>query len=114
MLYHVTKQYGRQSEIPCGKFKTLHEAKSFIDQHIQSDAAMRIQVIYRIKEFDDVIEEFDSTKIHQTTHDSSPANHASGKNSDASFRPAPLQTGLKPKGMESYWKTSSKDDPEEK
>jgi hypothetical protein len=110
MLYHVTKQYGRSPEIKCNSFKTLAEAKQFVDENIQGEVAMKIEVIYRIKEFDDVIEAFDSTKI--SLHDE-PANESStstGKNSEAVFRPSPLQSALKPAGMQQNWVKPKDDD----
>lgn len=113
MLYHVTKQYGHGAEIKCNSFKTLHEAKQFVDENIKAEAAMKIEVVYRIKEFDDVIEAFDSTKLslHDEPTNESPSD--SGKSSEAVFRPSPLQSALKPAGMQQNW-VNPKDDEEKK
>lgn len=115
MLYHVTKQYGQNTEIKAGSFKTLIEAKAFVDTHITQEALMKIKVIYRIKEFDDIIEEFDSLKITEpTSQETQPSSSASGKNSEAAFRPSPLHSTLKPTGMQQNWVTPKDHDKKDK
>lgn len=111
MPYKVTKQYGRGLETIAQRFKNIDEAKRFMLQSAESDAAMKVQCVYRLYDFDDVIDTLDSTKIDLSskTTDSSDAG-SQGKTSSATFRPSPLQTTPRPPGMPANnWSTDDKD-----
>jgi hypothetical protein len=98
MIYKITKQYGKGKEISDRQFSTLKEAKDYMQQNAESDAAMKTQVIYRVYEFDEVVYEVDSSKIDISSQFSS-GDSSGGKSSSATFRPTPLATAPRPAGM---------------
>lgn len=112
MLYKITKSYGRgaEQELP-KKFATIHEAKNFIAETIQTDQAMKVAVIYRIYEGADFIEEFDSTKVQASSPIQDEHSHGGGKSSSATFKPTPFNTAPRPTGMPKNWyKDDDKED----
>ncbi len=112
MIYKVTKQFvaGGNKEQPCGQFKTMPQAQAFVAEHAESDAAMKIQAIYRIYEFDDLLETVDSRTIQSSTASSDNASDSQGMQSGASFRPSPLEMAPRPKGTPAKVWVEPKDD----
>lgn len=106
MIYKVTKQFvaGGTKEQPCGQFKTQPQAQAYVAEHAEKDAGMKIQAIYRIYEFDDLLETIDSRTIQSASKPAESAGGSQGMQSGASFRPSPLQTSPRPKGtMPNSW-----------
>lgn len=101
MIYNVKKKYGTGSEQQCQSFSKLDEAKAYAQECAENDAAMRINVIYSIYEFDEVVETIDSSKV--TVSRGSEESSGSGKGQGASFRPTPLETAPRPKGTAPRW-----------
>lgn len=108
MRYKVNKQYPNAGEIHCAQFKDIADARFFIEKKLAEDTAMKIAVIYRLCEFDEVLTEYDSTK---TTVSSAQSSSAQGTASTSGFRPTPFNTAPKPSGMPNKW---NKDEEEEK
>lgn len=112
MIFKITKQFcaGGSREQPFSQSKTLEAARAAVAENVESDAAMKIQAIYRIYEFDDLMETIDSRDIQSTNKSAESASGSQGMQSGASFRPSPLQTSPRPKGtMPNSWV-----DPEDK
>jgi hypothetical protein len=109
-MYKITKQYGKSKEMTDKSFSTLKEAKDYVQSSAESDASMKIAVIYRLYEFDEVIHELDTTKIVLSNLQSSSESSAGAKSSSASFRPTPLATSPSPKGSPPKWLTDPEAD----
>lgn len=101
MSYRVTKQYARGSEINCETFKALSEARFYVEKHVVADAAMKVKVIYRIYEFQDLHSEYDSSESDFSGEQS---QGSQGKSSGASFHPTPLASAPRPPGMPQNWR----------
>lgn len=100
-LYKITKQYGRGSETSLPeRFKELNEAKSFVNEKLQEDAAMGVKATYRIYEDDEVHSEYDSSNITLSREESSSSQ---GKGSGSSFSPTPFSTAPRPSGTPQKW-----------
>lgn len=111
MLFKVTKQYGRGAEIIAGSFSALSKAHEFMQHEAKKDAHMKIQALYRIYEFDEVIDELDSMKLDATPHHKQQEQQGgAGAGKSSGFRPTPLSVAPKPKGSVHH----SKEDDEEK
>ncbi len=106
MRFKVMQRFGRGPETQCGEFKTLEEAKTLLNKKIQNDVAMKLNVIYRLYDFDEMIEEKDTSKIDASQLPREPEAEGSsqGKGSTSGFRPTPLSTSLKAKGLPNSWK----------
>lgn len=114
-MYKVTKQYGRGAEINMGgRFNNLVEAKAFVDKHIMEDALMNVKVIYKIYEFDELLSEYDSSKVNTAAARTSDEQGSQGKGSTASFRPTPLNTSPRPPGTPPKWIHDADEDKEDK
>ena len=111
MSYNITKQFGTGREIPDRNFTKLDEAKIYVQQSAESDAAMKINCIYRIYEFDDVVHEVNSAKIDLSSKPADSAGSSSaGKGSGATFNPTPFAVSAKPKGAVQHWKNDPEED----
>lgn len=104
MRYKVTKQYARGTETQCAQFDDVNDAKAFIQLKLEQDRALKVSVIYRIKEFTEVIEEFDPARMGDAGQSSQ------GQSSSASFRPTPFNTAPKPAGTPQKWTTGDDDE----
>jgi hypothetical protein len=99
MIYKVTKQYGAGREMPCDQFKDLASAQAFVQEKIREDISLKIKAIYRIYEWDDLLQAFDS----ETTEISPQSDGSQGQGKGASFRPTPLNSSPRPPGMPHHW-----------
>lgn len=116
MTFKVTKQFGSGAgrEQSCGQFKTADKAKVFAIECAESDAAMKIQTIYRIYDFDDLVGTITSNDV-QAESKPSESSGSQGQKSGASFRPSPLQTAPRPSGMPANnWVEPDEDDKKSK
>lgn len=106
MQYKVTQQYQRGSEQLAKTFVRAEEAWVYIKAQAETQAAMKIQVTYRLYDFDDIIGELDSStykpEAPASGGDSSPG--AAGKGNQEVFRPSPLATAPRPSGMPQNWR----------
>lgn len=115
MQYKVTKQYQRGIEQLAKTFTGESDARAYIEKHAAENASMKIQVTYRLYDFDDLMAEIDSSKVtsQSSTSPSAESSGAAGKGSGANFRPTPLPMAPRPSGMPQNWR-SDKDDEDEK
>ena len=44
MLYRVTKQYTRGSDVPAAEFNEINDAKLFIEAKLRDDARVKVKV----------------------------------------------------------------------
>lgn len=104
-MFKISEQYGRGTErFLSQSFRDANTAKSFIQEKLQEQSLMGVAVIYRLYDFDELVQEFDSTKIENTTSSSQEAT-SSGKGTGANFSPSPLSTKPRPGGMpHSSWR----------
>lgn len=113
IMFKVMLRYGRGPETQSGTtFKTLDEARAHFNKEIQKAVMMKSNAIYRLYDFDDVIEEKDTSKmdVSQLPRDPDEASSSSqGQGNASRFSPTPLSTSLKPKGATSNWKDEDKD-----
>ena len=110
MQYKITKQFGTGRETPDRNFTNLNEAKAYSQQSAESDASMKINTIYRVYEFDDVVHEVNSAKIELSNPSAEPSNgSSSGKGSGSTFNPTPFAVSAKPKGAVQHWKKDEED-----
>lgn len=100
MIYKVTKQFvsGATREQPCGQFKTQEEAKQYANEHARNDANMKIQAVYRVYEFDDVLESIDNRNMKSAEESQDAMSGSQGMQTGARFSPTPLEMAPRPKG----------------
>ena len=105
-------RYGRGPETLSGEFKTLDEAKIHFNKEIQKAVMMKSNAIYRIYDFDDVIDEKDTSKMDasQLPREPEASGSSQGQGNASRFSPSPLSTSLKPKGATSNWKDEKDED----
>lgn len=103
MIYKVTKQYGKGSETIDKDFQKRSEAEQHALSAAEADAAMKVKVIYRVYEFDDLLQEIDTEKLTLNEKGSGQSESASGKGQAVSFKPTPLSTTPRPKGGPEGW-----------
>ncbi len=109
MLFKVTKQYGRGTETIAESFSALAKAREFMQHEAKKDVQMKIQTIYRIYEFDEVVDELDTSKMEAESAPKQPEQQGGGAGKGAGFRPTPLGTAPKPKGSTHYQKDDEED-----
>lgn len=99
MHFKITAQYAGARELPLNEsFNDINKARAFIANKMHENAALKLKVIYRLYEWDDLLQEFDPAKIDlsATSGDSSSSQ---GQAKGASFRPSPLQSAPRPAGI---------------
>lgn len=112
MIYKVTKQYGKGPETIDKGFTTQQEAEEHAKAAAETDASMKIQVVYRVYEFDDVLKEINTdyliAAIKEGEHTA--GGSGSGKGQSISFKPTPFNTTPRPKGGPQGWVKDEDDD----
>lgn len=103
MIYKVTKQFATGAEQPCRTFKELEEAKVYANDNASANAALKIKVIYRVFEFDDIQYEIDSSKIELPQIASENNTTQGGKQTGSTFKPTPFEMAPRPKGTPQKW-----------
>jgi hypothetical protein len=110
-MYKITKKYGahgHESPVSSPVFKKLDDAIKHVHSLIESDAAMKIHVIYRIYDFDELLKEIDSTKLASPT---APTDQDQSGGRGAGSRITPFSTTARPKGAVLPWQNDDdKDD----
>lgn len=114
MLYRVTKSYAGRPEQEVQRFKTIHSAKEFISDEIESAILMKIHLIFRIYEGVDLMETYDSTKPHPELKKAEAGSESGSKGSGASFRPTPFNTAPTPGGLPKRWLKDAEDEEDDK
>lgn len=107
MMYRVTKRYARGPESNVGSFKTIPEARDFIQQALEEDLRLKLITTYSIYEGADLFEEIDASKIETSSDAKQPETPDSSQSQGAGrrFSPTPLPSRPAPKGMpHSPWK----------
>lgn len=116
MSYKITVQYARdKTELPLKEeFEDLKEAKKFISEKINQEAVLKTKVIYRLyQNYDQLIEEFDSTKI-EISSSAKDSQSSQGKSSKAGFKPTPFNMTPTPPGLPKKWLIDEDDDKDKK
>lgn len=108
MAYKVTKQYGQNREANIGSFKDIKSAKAFIQEKAQEDNAMSVKAIYRLYEWDDLIEESEASSYAISSAQTGDSSQSQGRG--AGSRPTPLSTVPRPAGMPQSWSGNEEDD----
>ncbi len=98
MRYQVKKQYGRGAELPCAQFGDMTDAEIFIQAKLTADAAMDVQVTYKVFEGIDEIKSYSPDKTGNVAGSS--ANNSSAA---AGSRPSPFNTAPRPPGTPQKW-----------
>lgn len=104
MQYKVTQQYQRGLEQLGKTFVKEADARAYMQEQAAYNASMKIQVVFRLYDFDDLIAEMDAANYQPEKPASGESSGSAGKGSGANFRPSPLQTTLRPSGMPNNWK----------
>lgn len=99
-------------ELPAEQFDDIKLAKAFIEKKIADNNLLKVKVIYRLYEWDDLLQEFDPSKMQPIESDDT---SSSGQGKGASFRPTPLNTAPRPAGLPHNWlKDDENNDEKEK
>jgi hypothetical protein len=93
--YKVAAKYAKGPEQLVAKFDKQDEAKEYIEQKLQKDAAMKVNVTYLLYDTGELLASYDQSNAN----DESGLGGGQQKASTQSFRPTPLQTTLRPTGM---------------
>lgn len=114
-MIKITLQYaagGREQPVN-RPFKSITEAREFVLESLQNNAG--VQSIYRIYDFDDLLETHDSSSVKNLPNSSDDSGAGQGQKSGAVFRPSPLQMAPKPKGIPSnHWAEPDEDEDKDK
>lgn len=103
MNFKVTRQYGTGSEQDYKTFNELKIATQFAEEQAHSDAAMKIKVIYRVYDFDDIKFEINSSNLPDAKSQAESAQGSQGKQTGSSFSPTPFNTSPRPSGTPHGW-----------
>lgn len=110
MHFKVTAQYVGARELPAEQFNDLNQAKAFIEAKIRDNNLHKVKVIYRLYEWDDLLQEFDPSKMDTSDSPDSSSGASSGGGKGASFRPTPLNTAPRPPGSPPNWLKEDEND----
>lgn len=118
-MYKVTKKFSYSGpETFIGNYKTLNEAKKFIQDKLLEDSTFKVNSIYLLYEGMDLIEELDQSKLEITSKpndEESQGSGGAGKGSSQQFNPSPFSMTPRPKGMPQSWvKEEDKKDEDKK
>lgn len=116
MQYRVNSYFGRGASHPCALFKDLSDAGLFIEQKLKVDARLKLDVTYRIYEFDDLVKEYPPIKDGMGALDAEQPTGTQGQGNGAAFRPTPFNMAPKPPGVPPKWNSfpEADDDAEHK
>jgi hypothetical protein len=103
MTYKVTKQFGGGRELPSEQFDLLPKAQSHARSSAAESKRMNVKAIYRIYDFDDLIETIDSDKVQMAQEVDHAADSGGGKQSGSTFKPTPFNTAPRPTGSPQKW-----------
>ena len=113
MSYKVTKQFGGGREMPCQQFDLLPKAQSHARAGAAESKRMNVKAVYRIYDFDELLETIDSDKV-QMPQDSQDAGSSAGQQSGARFSPTPLNMAPRPAGTPPKWLINPEEDKDKK
>jgi len=103
------KQYAKGGEIQCGSFSNINEAKLFIQENLHAEAAMNVQVIYRLYEYFDLLQEFTAADLDSLGQDDEQGSGGQSKSSTQTFKPTPFNTTPRPLGTPPKWLIDDED-----
>lgn len=106
MQYKVTRQYLRDKEKGIAEFTNFDDAKLFINVKLEADMTLKLNIIYRIFDMDECIEEFNQDKL---TKSKSEAARSDGMSSGSINRPSPFSTTLQPGSSSAKWSNNEDD-----
>ncbi|EKD54246.1 MAG: hypothetical protein ACD_60C00105G0004 [uncultured bacterium] len=98
MLYKITKQYARGTDIPVAEFNDMNDAKLFVSAKQEEDAKLRVKVTYRLFEGLDLLQEFT-----ESAGSTSISSSGGGVQQKSSFQPTPFNNAPRPAGMPHSW-----------
>jgi len=107
MKYRVTRQYPGRSASIIATMDDVNDAKKFMTMKADEDASLKVNTIYRVEFFDEIIEEIDSSKH---TPAASTQSTGSQRSSGASYNPTPFNTTPTPPGLPKKWIRDEDDD----
>jgi hypothetical protein len=111
MHFKVTAQYAGARELPGEQFNDITAAKTFIEEKMRENAVLKVKVIYRLYEWDDLLQEFDPSKMEAPESSSSDSSGSQGPGgAGARFRPTPLNVTPRPPGIPPNWIQDEEDD----
>lgn len=110
MAYRVTIQYGQGRENDLERFNKEGDAREFIKNKLAEPSLIK-NVIYRLYEFDEIIEAFDAEQIAaaEPTESSS-----AGRGQGSGFQPNPFANAPRPPGVPHNWNKDKEPDDKEK
>lgn len=94
LVFRVAAQYGRGPEQSLQEFKKEDEAKKFIQDKLQQDAALKVNVTYLLYDMGELVDSFDQSRLEVSAD--SGGQQQSNTNS---FRPTPLHMTPRPKSV---------------
>ncbi len=100
MLFKVTKQYSRGSDIPVAEFNDINDAKSFIEAKIDYDVRVKVKVTYRLFEGMELLDEFSTD---QASSGGSQSSSGAGTGQTTRFQPTPFNATPRPQGLPPNW-----------
>lgn len=108
MIYKVTKQFGASSSAThCGNFKTLEEARAYVQTKLAEDASLKIKnVIYKVLEGMDEVESYDSNQAIEAQTQAG----GQSRSSSVTFSPTPFNAAPRPAGIPHNWVKDKEDD----
>ncbi len=101
MLYKVTKQYARGTDVPVAEFNDINDAKIFVFARLAEDAKLKVKVTYRLFEGIEMLEEFSESPASASGGVSQTSGSSAGQKS--SFQPTPFNAAPRPPGMPHNW-----------
>lgn len=100
-MYKVMKKFSRGPEMLMSSFKTIIEAKKFIQEKLAEDASLRVTASYLLYEGFDLMGEFDQSKLETSSQGGS--GSAGQQGSGQRFSPTPFNMKPQPNGMPHSW-----------
>lgn len=120
MTYKVTSRFPNDfKDQDIASFKFEEDARFFIEKKLIANASDTMnpnQIIYKLYEFDDLLEEFDPRKtVLPASKASTSVGDAQGQaTSSSGFRPSPFNTAPTPAGTAKKWLKDDEDEEQNK
>jgi len=107
MQYKVSRQYLRDKAKTIAQFTHIEDARLFIESKLSEDARLKMNIIYRIIDMDECLEEYNQDKANKAKIDT---GSAGGMSSSSANRPSPFSTTPQPRNTMPKWTSDSDDD----
>lgn len=103
MLYKIVPQYPRGgTNPPIAQFKTINDAKLFIQAKLTEDMSLKIDAKYQLLEGMDEVQVF-TQQDAENDNSSSSSSGSQQRSSGQSFQPTPFNSAPRPTGMPPSW-----------